>query len=210
MNREQYGEHHFDRTKTWKESPNGKKYTSAGDFFWRYQVNQMYIRYFLWNFGGIADDDFSFDLKKFWFLPLFLGFLGAFYHFWKDWKNGLAVLVLFFMTGLAIILYLILSFLEGLEEWAGSAGTIFYDRPGNYPLSKPARSPAPRTGLQLCRIVLRFCDLGGDRHRQYSGISGNHIKRKWPPVTESADLVGGAGTISGGSHANAGKKLSLP
>jgi hypothetical protein len=106
MNREQYGEHHFDRTKTWKESPNGKKYTSAGDFFWRYQVNQMYIRYFLWNFGGIAEDDFKVDLKKFWFLPLFLGFLGAFYHFWKDWKNGLAVLVLFFMTGLAIILYL--------------------------------------------------------------------------------------------------------
>jgi hypothetical protein len=106
MNREQYGEHHFDRKKMWKESPNGRQYTSVSDFFWRYQINKMYVRYFLWNFGGIADDDFGFDLKKFWLIPLFLGFLGAIYHFWKDWKHGLAVGVLFFLTGLAIILYL--------------------------------------------------------------------------------------------------------
>lgn len=106
MNREQYGEHYLSRDKAWKESPNGKRYSSAGEFFWKYQVNQMYFRYFLWNFGGIAGDDFGFDLSKFWFLPLFLGFLGAIYHFWRDWKHGLAVLALFFMTGLAIILYL--------------------------------------------------------------------------------------------------------
>lgn len=106
MNREQYGEHDFDRTKTWRESPNGKKYSSASQFFWKYQVDQMYVRYFLWNFGGIADDDFNFDLSKFWFLPLLLGFTGAIYHFWRDWKHGLVVFVLFFMTGLAIILYL--------------------------------------------------------------------------------------------------------
>ena len=106
MNREQYGDHTFDRKRRWKESPNGKKYASSSDFFWNYQVNHMYVRYFLWNFLGLADDHVNYDPLKLWMIPLLLGLIGGYYHFARDWKHGLAIFVLFFMTGLAIILYL--------------------------------------------------------------------------------------------------------
>ncbi len=112
MNREQYGEHHFDRARRWKESPNGNQYSSGMDFFWRYQINEMYVRYFLWNFGGIEENtNFSrerkrADVMRFWALPLLLGLIGGYYHFMKDRRHGLAIFVLFFMTGLAIVLYL--------------------------------------------------------------------------------------------------------
>lgn len=106
MNREQYGEHTLNRAKVLAESPNGKRYSSTWDFFWNYQVQRMYTRYFLWNFMGKDDNSDSFSWTKFFAIPLLLGVLGAWYQFYKDWKYSLAVFVLFFMTGLAIILYL--------------------------------------------------------------------------------------------------------
>lgn len=39
-------------------------------------------------------------------LPMLLGFLGMFFHFFKDRRNSLVVATLFFFTGIAIILYL--------------------------------------------------------------------------------------------------------
>ncbi len=39
-------------------------------------------------------------------LPFIIGWIGAFYHFAKDKNSALSVLALFFMTGLAIVLYL--------------------------------------------------------------------------------------------------------
>ena len=39
-------------------------------------------------------------------LPLLLGLFGAFYHFQRDWRRAFSVFVLFFMTGIGIILYL--------------------------------------------------------------------------------------------------------
>lgn len=106
MNREQYGEHTFDRRKIMAESPNGKNYSSVWDFFWNYQVQKMYTRYFLWNFMGKDDYGENFSWTKFLGIPLLLGIIGAWYHFKKDWKHALAVFVLFFMTGLAVIIYL--------------------------------------------------------------------------------------------------------
>jgi tetratricopeptide (TPR) repeat protein len=106
MNREQYGEHTFDRKKVLAESPNGSNYSSVWDFFWNYQIQKMYTRYFLWNFMGKDDYGENFSWTKFLGIPLLLGILGAWYHFRKDWKHALAVFVLFFMTGLAIIIYL--------------------------------------------------------------------------------------------------------
>lgn len=106
LNREQYGEHFLSRTRQWKQSPNGKRYKSAGEFFWKYQVNYMYNRYFLWQFLGRADDEENVDPFKFYMLPMLLGLIGMFYHFSRDSKNAFSIFVLFFMTGLAIILYL--------------------------------------------------------------------------------------------------------
>ncbi len=42
----------------------------------------------------------------YWMLPLLLGLIGTFYHFRRDNKNWWVILLLFFMTGLAIVLYL--------------------------------------------------------------------------------------------------------
>lgn len=106
MNREQYGEHTLDRAKVLRESPNGKRYTSTFDFFWNYQINHMYFRYFFWNFLGKSDTGDGFSLFKFLAIPFLLGIYGAYYHFKRDWKYALAVFALFFMTGLAIVLYL--------------------------------------------------------------------------------------------------------
>ena len=39
-------------------------------------------------------------------LPLLLGLIGAFYHTSRDWRRAFSVLVLFFITGLGIIVYL--------------------------------------------------------------------------------------------------------
>jgi tetratricopeptide (TPR) repeat protein len=66
----------------------------------------MYVRYFLWNFLGTDSDERNYNIFKFLGIPFLLGLLGVWYHFRKDWKHALAVFVLFFMTGLAIILYL--------------------------------------------------------------------------------------------------------
>ncbi|RMF58069.1 MAG: DUF2723 domain-containing protein [Calditrichaeota bacterium] len=107
LNREQYGEHSIvDRERVWRSSPNGKNYTSVWDFFWRYQINKMYIRYFLWNFVGMEKNGPGVDWARFGLIPFLLGLFGAYYHFKRDWKHALAIFVLFFMTGLAIVLYL--------------------------------------------------------------------------------------------------------
>jgi len=107
INREQYGEHDpLDREGVWKSSPNGKRYSSVSDYFWNYQVNHMYIRYFLWQYVGMSPDELNWSAKQLWALPFLLGLLGIFWHFKRDPKRALAVLALFLMTGIAIILYL--------------------------------------------------------------------------------------------------------
>ena len=106
LNREQYGKQTSDRYQTWQDSPNKDRYSSTLDFFWNYQINKMYIRYFEWNFIGRSSNGRDVDYVKFFFIPFLLGMVGAFSHFRRDWKHALAVFALFFMTGLAIILYL--------------------------------------------------------------------------------------------------------
>jgi len=107
LNREQYGDHSItDRAKVWRESPNGKQYKSVGEFFWKYQINKMYIRYFLWQFVGMDENERDWSFNQFYAIPFLLGLIGAYWHFKNDSKHALAVLALFFMTGLAIILYL--------------------------------------------------------------------------------------------------------
>lgn len=121
------------------------KVPTQGDnlrFFFKYQVNYMYWRYFMWNFAGRQNDiqgngevnrgnwitgiNFidkalvgnqemlpdSFKGKGhnvFYCLPLLLGLIGLFWQTGRG-KEGVrqfwVVLCLFFMTGLAIVLYL--------------------------------------------------------------------------------------------------------
>ncbi|MBL7978554.1 MAG: DUF2723 domain-containing protein [Bacteroidetes Order II. Incertae sedis bacterium] len=103
------------------------QFDSDWDFFWRYQVNHMYIRYFLWNFAGKAGDfqgapwiafpDANIEAnmqtpseKKshnaLYGLPLLLGLIGLGWHIKQDWRRAFALGILFFVTGIGIILYL--------------------------------------------------------------------------------------------------------
>ena len=109
-------------------------------FFMGYQVNFMYLRYFMWNFvgrqndiqgsGNVRDSNWvsgvSFidnllygdqsklpdSLKEdkahntLFFLPLILGIFGLLYHYKQRRKDSLVVGLLFFFTGLAIVLYI--------------------------------------------------------------------------------------------------------
>ncbi len=106
------------------------QYDSDTEFFWRYQVGHMYVRYFLWQFAGRESDvqdaraitglpflDGEYETffqtpserasrNKYFAIPLLLGMLGMMYHFTKDWRRAFSVLVLFLVTGIGIILYL--------------------------------------------------------------------------------------------------------
>ena len=106
------------------------QYDSDWEFFWKYQVGHMYVRYFLWNFSGRQSDvqdapaitgissidppDTTFrqtpsehaSKNAYFALPLLLGLFGAFYHASRDWRRAFSVFILFFVTGLGIIVYL--------------------------------------------------------------------------------------------------------
>jgi tetratricopeptide (TPR) repeat protein len=80
----------------------------------------MYIRYFLWQFAGKGPSNDSFvsdfgaspkqdgvDWRQFGLpLALAMGLFGAYFHFRKNRYDAFSLLVLFIMTGLAIIFYL--------------------------------------------------------------------------------------------------------
>ncbi len=109
-------------------------------YFIDYQMDQMFFRYFLWNFVGRQNDiqgNGSFDKgnwlsgisfvdskrlgpqvdlpdhmknnkgrNTFFFMPLILGLIGIFFQFVKNVKQFWVTLLFFFMTGIAIIIYL--------------------------------------------------------------------------------------------------------
>lgn len=103
LNREQYGDVGI-FPRRWNNDPN---YSSEVDFFWRYQIDYMYNRYFLWQFIG-QDGEYQgaqVDFSKFYALPLLLGLWGLAHHVSKDRRRALVILTLFVMTGYAIIIY---------------------------------------------------------------------------------------------------------
>jgi hypothetical protein len=111
-------------------------------FFFSYQFNWMYWRYFMWNFAGKQNDIQGINMSNvrdgnwktgigfydnmrlgdqsrlpdtlknnkannsFYALPFILGLMGLIYHIKKDGKDALVIGLLFFFTGLAIIVYL--------------------------------------------------------------------------------------------------------
>ena len=132
-------------------------------FFFRYQVNFMYWRYFMWNFAGRQNDNqnrygevengnwitgFNFidkllvggdnDLlpdslagkghNVFYCLPLLLGLLGLLWQIGKGREGThqfIVVLALFFMTGLAIVVYLNQTPLQPRERDYAYAGSFY-------------------------------------------------------------------------------------
>jgi hypothetical protein len=128
-------------------------------FLFKYQVGQMYMRYFMWNFVGRQNDDQgqgslyegqwlsgvkpidalmlgdqknlpptiadSNAYNRFFFLPLILGLLGAIWHFRRSQKDAGIVALLFFFTGLAIVLYLNQKPMEPRERDYAYAGSFY-------------------------------------------------------------------------------------
>ena len=109
-------------------------------FFFSYQLNYMYWRYFLWNFVGrqndiqassstITDGNWLSGVKwidekyvgpqdnlpreiednkarnTYFFLPFILGLIGLIYQLNRDQRNFSIVMLLFIMTGIALVVY---------------------------------------------------------------------------------------------------------
>ncbi|MEX2601681.1 MAG: DUF2723 domain-containing protein [Balneolaceae bacterium] len=117
-----------------------QQFDSDWDYFWKYQVYHMYVRYFNWNFigreadvqhtgwySGFGETPYSHNPANsgYFFLPFLFGLFGMLYHFRNDWKRGLSVLALFIMTGLAIIFYLNQTPMEPRERDYAYAGSFF-------------------------------------------------------------------------------------
>jgi hypothetical protein len=122
-------------------------------FFATWQINQMYTRYFLWNFVGRTNEmdgqqsstgidgnwtsglNFKKDLPKsvtesnaynrLYFLPLIIGLLGLVFHFKRNQRDAGVVTVLFFFTGIAIVLYLNQDPLQPRERDYAYAGSFY-------------------------------------------------------------------------------------
>ncbi len=103
------------------------RYDSDSDFFWSYQMNHMYWRYFMWQFVGKQSDrqdtgwtaglgpqpdtagltpSEAASRNVYFGVPLLLGLIGIAFHVQRDWRRAFAVFVLFLVTGVGIILYL--------------------------------------------------------------------------------------------------------
>lgn len=131
-------------------------------YFFDYQMNWMYWRYFMWNFVGRQNqihapnpgdifhgnwesgvkfiDDFRLgdqsdapealagDKGKnhYYFLPLLLGLLGLFFQFDKDKRGCWLNFLMFFMTGIAIVIYLNQPPYQVRERDYAYAGSFYF------------------------------------------------------------------------------------
>jgi hypothetical protein len=130
-------------------------------FFFRYQLNFMYWRYFLWNFAGrqsdvqsygevdrgnwitgipvidrmlVGDQDMPASIKEnkghnvYYLLPLLLGLIGLFYQAYagpRGIQGFWVVFFLFFMTGIAIVIYLNQTPYQPRERDYAYAGSFY-------------------------------------------------------------------------------------
>ncbi len=171
-------------------------------FFFDYQMNWMYWRYFMWNFAGRQNDIHSPSpgdifagnwesgipiideirlgdqseapgyLKDnkgknhYYMLPLLLGIIGIFFQFARDKRGCWLTFLMFFMTGIAIVIYLNQPPYQVRERdyayagsfysfsiWIGIAVTAIYSMTEDFLDRKNSRKQAYRTALS----ALIFC-----------------------------------------------------
>ncbi len=130
-------------------------------YFMDYQLDFMYLRYFMWNFVGRQNDlqavmpgdrvngnwesgigfidrarlgdqsegpDYLVNNKAknhFYFLPLIFGLIGLFYQFSKDRRNWVVVMLLFVLTGVAVVVYLNQPPMQPRERDYAYAGSFY-------------------------------------------------------------------------------------
>jgi hypothetical protein len=106
-----------------KELPN---FADNLEFMFRYQLGYMYMRYFMWNFAGRESDiqgadwlrpwdsakDMPDEIKnnkarnQYYMIPLILGILGMFYNYRKNQQVFAVLVMLFILTGAALVIYI--------------------------------------------------------------------------------------------------------
>ena len=131
-------------------------------FFFDYQMNWMYWRYFMWNFAGrqndvhsptpgdifagnwesgigfidefrLGDQSGAPDYLKnnkgknhYYMLPLLLGLIGLFFQFARDKRGCWLTFLMFFMTGIAIVIYLNQPPYQVRERDYAYAGSFYF------------------------------------------------------------------------------------
>ncbi len=189
-------------------------------YFFSYQFDWMYMRYFFWNFAGRQNDvqghggsmygnwisgikalddaripgledqpEFLKNNKannKYYLIPLILGLIGLCYQLIKDSKQWFVVALLFFFTGIAIVLYLNQTPLQPRERdyayagsfyayaiWIGFAVLAFYELLSNaFKKSKAVVTASVATLICLPAPIL-LAEQNWDDHDR----SGRYIAR---------------------------------
>lgn len=198
-------------------------------FFFRYQIGQMYFRYFMWNFSGRQNDlqsqgeimngnwitgidaidsyrlgdqktlpqEFKNNKARnaYYMLPLILGIIGIFFMYNRgvDGRKDLwVVFLLFFMTGLAIVLYLNQSPLQPRERdyayagsfyaftiWIGIGVLALYEGMKKYLPDTPSAAAATTLSLLLVPLIMAAENWDDhDRSNRYTcrDFGANYLK----------------------------------
>ncbi|WP_158797075.1 DUF2723 domain-containing protein [Pedobacter sp. L105] len=189
------------------------------NYLFKYQIGNMYMRYFMWNFVGRQNDEqgagvyqgqFLSGVKpidammlgdqshlppsivdssaynRFFFLPLILGLLGAVWHFKRNQKDAGIVGLLFFFTGIAIVLYLNQKPLEPRERdyaytgsfyafsiWIGFA--VFALKDWVFNKLNAQNGAIAATVVSLCGAPLIMGEQGWDDHDRSSKLVAHDI-----------------------------------
>ncbi|NNC82179.1 MAG: DUF2723 domain-containing protein, partial [Flavobacteriales bacterium] len=113
--------------------------------------------------------------NTFFFLPLLLGIIGLIYQLVKDTKNWLVIMLLFLLTGLAIVIYLNQYPYQPRERDYAYVGSFYafamWVGLGVYALYDAVRNVNKRN---LTRILLAVVGTGGLIYLMESGGSGDH------------------------------------
>ena len=137
-------------------------------FFFNYQLGNMYLRYFMWNFAG-RQNDIQYDgsnvhgnwISGIRFLDQFrLGNEDLLPDVYLHSKSRNKYYLLPFILGL---LGLALPGFEGPSKFFGNPYAVFLHRDCHRHLSEPDAAAAAGKGLRLCRFLLCICNM--DRHR---------------------------------------------
>lgn len=133
LNREQYGDFPTFKRRFTNEPHQQRVYTNYSsdlDFFYRYQMNHMMTRYWLWNYAGregwVQDDganvapfnfignifgklfavNFNGEFKdSLMGIPFLIGLFGIYYHFRRDYKMASVFMVAFILLGYLTAFY---------------------------------------------------------------------------------------------------------
>jgi hypothetical protein len=199
--------HHIRAYREWMNLPKGKPTMADNmEFMFKYQIGHMYWRYFMWNFAGREsdiqnaswigprdwgnDEELPYNIKtnkarnNFYMLPLLAGVVGMFFHFRRNAKDATIVAILFFFTGIAIILYLNQPPVEPRERdytfaasfwafsiWIGMAVMFLADALSKMIKSETARATVATT---ICFLVPAILAAEGwddhDRSKRYHSV----------------------------------------